>query len=120
MGNPHAVMFVEDLDQIDMERVGSHLATHPEFPKGCNVEVVEIVSRTEARVMVWERGVGFSFACGTGACAVVVAGVLTDVLDPQVTVQLPGGALQIDWQGKGQKILMTGPAKTVFKGQLQI
>lgn len=120
MGNPHAVIFVDQLDKVDIQTLGSRLAVHPDFKHGTNVEVVQIMNPQEARMLVWERGVGVSHACGTGACAVVVAGVLKGVLNNQVSIHLPGGKLYIDWQGKNQKILMTGPAKTVYSGSIEL
>lgn len=120
MGNPHAVIFVDDLTQIDIAHLGPLLANHSAFPKGVNVEFVQVLSRTEAVMIVWERGAGETLACGTGACAVLVAGVLESRLDRSATIQLPGGPLGIVWQESDNKIIMTGPAKTVYRGQFEL
>ncbi|MEK9657862.1 MAG: diaminopimelate epimerase [bacterium] len=120
MGNPHAVFFVDNIHDVSIERFGPAVGDLGLFPKGVNVEVAQVIDSQNVAVQVWERGVGVSQACGTGACAVVVAGVLTNRLNPQSSVQLPGGILSIDWQGEGQKILMTGPAQQVFSGDIQL
>ena len=115
LGNPHAVMFVENIDLVD-DQLGSQIESL--FPKGINVEFVEIISESSARVKVWERGVGYTLACGTGACAVVVAGVVKGMLSRKVLIELPGGALAIEWGDDDGHILMTGPSVHVFDGQL--
>lgn len=111
MGNPHAVIFAEKLVEI----LGPQIENHSQFPNRTNVEFVEILSRDQIRLRVWERGVGETLACGTGACAAVVAGVLSGKLDRKVRVNLPGGILDIDWQSP--EIMMTGPSQFVFSGE---
>ena len=116
MGNPHAVTFVEDLDDLQIEMCGPVIESNPIFPNRTNVEFVQIIDKNNIRVRVWERGVGETFACGTGACAAVVAsGGYTDEI---VNVSLPGGKLKIEW-GKDNHIYMQGPATTVFEGKLE-
>ncbi len=118
MGNPHAVVFVDDIKNIDLDKIGPVFENHEYFPQKVNVEFAEIVNRNEVAVIVWERGAGRTLACGTGACAVVVAGVLNNLLDPRVIVHLPGGNLIIEWQQQDNHVIMTGPAETVFKGEI--
>lgn len=120
MGNPHVVVFVESLKSIDLDNIGPAFAFHDAFPEGVNVEFVQIVNRTEAVAVVWERGAGATLACGTGACAVLVAGVLTDRMDRKGTIHLPGGALQVAWQESNDRVIMTGPAETVYSGQFEL
>ena len=115
LGNPHAVMFVDNVDFID-DDLGPAIESF--FLNGINVEFVEIVDEERVKVKVWERGVGYTLACGTGACAVVVAGVTKGKLKRQVVVELPGGQLAIEWYQDTNKILMTGPSVHVFEGQL--
>ena len=117
MGNPHLVLFVPDLDAIDLEREGPALERHPLFPARTNVHFVEIVASDEARVRVWERGAGATLACGTGACAVGVAGVETGRLARRSVVRLPGGPLTID-VAEDRRVTMTGPATIVYEGRL--
>ncbi len=114
MGNPHCVIFVDKLEKEKVLRLGPKIEYHPLFPERVNVEFVKIVSPDHVEVMVWERGVGLTFACGTGACAVVSIGVKKGVLNRNVKVSLLGGDLFIEWQGKN--IFMTGPAEEVFNG----
>jgi diaminopimelate epimerase len=118
MGNPHAVVFVEDVAEIDLANVGSQFECHPAFPQRVNTEFVQVLDPTRVRMRVWERGAGATLACGTGACAVVVAGVLTGRLESAVTVELPGGSLCIEWNQEQSQVLMTGPAEAVFEGRL--
>jgi len=118
MGNPHCVIFVPDLEAAPWESWGAVIEKEPLFPKRTNVEFVEVINSGEIKVKVWERGVGPTLACGTGACAAVVAGVLTGRLLNAVEVHLPGGALQINWE-KSQKVYMEGPAVEVFNGEVQ-
>ena len=123
MGNPHAVVFVESLDEIDLSRLGPQVEHDPLFPNRVNLHVVTVQARGEATMRTWERGSGITQACGTGACAVLVAGVLEDRLDRGALVHLPGGDLRIEWtedaRGAGT-IYMTGPATEVFSGQWPI
>lgn len=118
MGNPHVVVEVSDIDTAPVEHLGSALESHPLFPKRVNVGFMQVLTRNHIRLRVFERGVGETLACGTGACAAVVAGQLQGLLDQAVTVQLPGGSLHIQWQGEGKPVWMTGPAETVFRGTL--
>jgi len=116
MGNPHAVIFVPDIQTIPIDSLGPQLSSHPAFPKKSNIEWVEIDSPTEAAMIVWERGSGKTQACGTGACAVVVAGVLTGQLSRHATIHLPGGPLTIDWDPESNHVWMTGSAEYVYEG----
>jgi diaminopimelate epimerase len=124
MGNPHCITFVEDVAAIPLETVGPQFEHHPVFPERTNTEFVQVISPNYVKMRVWERGAGATLACGTGACASVVAGVLTQRCDRgsvaeqyrQVTVELPGGCLEIEWSITDQKIYMTGPAEKVFTG----
>ena len=118
MGNPHAVTFVEDLDDLQIEMCGPVIESNPIFPNRTNVEFVQIIDKNNIRVRVWERGVGETFACGTGACAAVVASGLNGYTDEIVNVSLPGGKLKIEW-GKDNHIYMQGPATTVCEGKLE-
>jgi diaminopimelate epimerase len=118
MGNPHAVMLVDNIDDIDIETLGSAIERHPMFPNRVNVGFMQILRRNEVRLRVYERGVGETRACGTGACAAVAIGRLLGRLDEQVTVHLNGGDLNISWSGEGDALLMTGPATTVFQGKI--
>ncbi|MGQ9497115.1 MAG: diaminopimelate epimerase [Desulfotomaculales bacterium] len=118
MGNPHAVFFVEDVEGVDLATLGPSVENHPAFPRRTNVEFVQAIGPQEVRVRVWERGAGATLACGTGACAAVVAGVLAGRLDREATVHLPGGDLSITWAADG-RVYMTGPAEEVFEGELK-
>ena len=120
MGNPHAVMQVDDLDKADVDTLGREIEGHPQFPKRVNAGFMQVLSRDEIRLRVFERGVGETQACGTGACAAVAVGRMLGLLNEQVTVHLLGGDLSIQWPGEGQALLMTGPATTVFHGKINI
>lgn len=120
MGNPHAVLIVDDVQTAPVTTLGATLEVHPRFPNRVNVGFMQLLSRSEINLRVFERGVGETLACGTGACAAVVNAYLRDLVDAQVTVNLPGGSLSIEWQGEGHPVMMTGPATTVFEGQIQI
>ncbi len=115
VGVPHAVVFVPDVNAVDIAQIGSSLETHEIFPRGTNVDFVQVLNSRRVLARVWERGAGLTLACGTGACAVVVAGVLNGLTEEQVNVELPGGTLQIHWPDR-QRIYMTGPATEVFTG----
>ncbi len=117
MGNPHAVVFLPDLDEFHFNLLGPVLSGHKRFPEGVNAGFAEVLSPSEIRLRVWERGAGPTLACGTGACAAVVAGILTGRLDRDVRVHLPGGTLRIEWPD-GESVRMTGPAEPVFTGYL--
>ena len=116
MGNPHAVVFVDSLAGVPVERHGPVIETSRPFPAKTNVEFTEVLSPTEVRVRVWERGVGETQACGTGACAVAVAGALRGLTGRTVTVNMPGGPLEVEWTD--ETVLMTGPVVEVFRGEL--
>lgn len=119
MGNPHCVIFVDAVDAVPLEELGPKIETNAIFPKKINVEFAQVLNKDEVKVRVWERGAGITLACGTGACATVVAGVLNDKLDRQAIVRLPGGSLRIDWDETGE-LYMTGPAEEVFTGRFRI
>jgi diaminopimelate epimerase len=116
MGNPHAVIFVEDVAAVEVARLGPAIECHPAFPRRINVHWVQVISPGELRMRTWERGSGITLACGTGACAVVVAGVLTGRLDRKCLTHLPGGDLNIEWRQSDDNVYMTGPATEVFTG----
>ncbi|MDO6564773.1 diaminopimelate epimerase [Amphritea sp. 1_MG-2023] len=120
MGNPHGVLVVDAVDKAPVESWGPALESAPDFPAKANIGFMEVISGAEIRLRVYERGAGETKACGTGACAAVVAGRLRGLLDDKVTVHLPGGTLQIEWPGEGEQLLMTGPATTVYEGQIFI
>ncbi len=117
MGNPHCITFIDHVADLDLEQIGPQFEYHPVFPQRTNTEFVQIVDRQRLRMRVWERGAGATLACGTGACAVVVAAVLSNHADPDATVELPGGDLHIRWDQDDQHVYMTGPAQLVFKGE---
>ena len=118
MGNPHAVIQVKDIGSAPVRTLGPLVQNHPNFPEQCNVGFMQVHSRSEISLRVYERGVGETLACGTGACAAVVAGRIQGVLGANVSVRLPGGTLDVRWDGK-HSVLMTGPATTVFEGQIE-
>jgi diaminopimelate epimerase len=120
MGNPHAVLLVEDVKSAPVETLGPLLERHPRFPEKANIGFMEVVHRKFIRLRVFERGTGETLACGTGACAAVVAGRLRGLLDSKVEVKLPGGNLKIEWEGEGHSVMMEGPAATVFEGQVRL
>ncbi|MFO1381931.1 MAG: diaminopimelate epimerase [Chitinivorax sp.] len=120
MGNPHAVQVVDDVDAFPVGAVGAAIEVHPRFPQKVNAGFMQIVDRGHIRLRVFERGAGETLACGTGACAAVVAGILRGLLDDTVRVSTRGGELTIRWQGPGQPVLMTGPAVIVFEGEIEI
>ena len=120
MGNPHAVYQVEDVNRAPVERLGPLIEGHNRFPKRCNAGFMQVLDRSEINLRVYERGVGETQACGTGACAAVVAGRLQGLLDEQVRVNLPGGSLNIDWPGEEHSVIMTGSATRVYEGQTRL
>lgn len=120
MGNPHAVTIVASTASAPVETWGPQIENHPHFPRRVNAGFMEIISPSEISLRVYERGSGETLACGTGACAAVVAGRLRNLLDSKVKVNLPGGSLTIEWQGEGHSVHMAGPATTVFHGQVKI
>lgn len=117
VGNPHAVFFENHFGQVDLSRVGPLIERHPRFPRRVNVQVACVQSPARATLRTWERGVGLTRACGTGACAVLVAGVLTGRLARQADIELVGGVLNIEWNQAANRLLMTGPAERTFTGQ---
>jgi len=119
MGNPHAVAFIEEsVDAFPLDKIGPIVENHPLFPNRVNFEINNVNSKHQITTRVWERGSGLTMACGTGACAVVVAAALKGVVDEKVEVELPGGTLTIGWQKGDSEVIMTGPVQTVFKGEL--
>ncbi len=118
MGNPHAVVFMEDVEQLKIEDVGPYFENHERFPKRTNTEFVEIIDREHVFMRVWERGSGETFACGTGCCATAVACVLNGLTEDKITVKLLGGELYIEWDREQNLVFMTGPARTVFEGEI--
>jgi diaminopimelate epimerase len=115
MGNPHCVIFVDDLSKINLEKIGSKFENHKIFPRRTNTEFAEVISRNELKMRVWERGSGITLACGTGTCATVVAANLNNLAEKSATVHLDGGDLKIDWRNDNH-IYMTGAAEKVFAG----
>lgn len=120
MGNPHAVQVVGDVDSAPVDVQGPQIERHPRFPKRVNAGFMQIVDRHSIKLRVYERGAGETLACGTGACAAVVTGISRGLLDSPVRVSTRGGDLSIAWAGKGQPVLMTGPAVTVFTGEIEL
>lgn len=118
MGNPHAVIFSEEINGISLEETGRELEFHPRFPERANIEFCHVTARDRMEVRVWERGVGETLACGTGACAAVVASVLNDLTDEEVIVKLLGGELSVRWDRKVNHVFLEGPAVKVFDGVL--
>jgi diaminopimelate epimerase len=117
MGNPHCITFVEDVQEIALEQIGPLFEHHGVFPQRTNTEFIEVIKPDYIKMRVWERGAGITLACGTGACASVVAGVLNNKCDRACTVELPGGCLHINWSAIDNRVYMTGPATKVFQGQ---
>ncbi len=119
MGNPHAVVIVKDTKTLDLEVIGPYYENHVRFPRRTNTEFVQVLSRNEIDMRVWERGAGETLACGTGACAAVVACILCERTDNKVLVHLLGGDLEIEWDRESNLVYMTGPATVVFDGELR-
>ena len=120
MGNPHAVIYVDDVKGLNLEKIGPKFENHERFPKRINTEFVHCIDRQTVEMRVWERGSGETLACGTGACAVAVSSILNNLTDTQVTVKLLGGDLQIEWDREKDRVFMTGPATVVFDGVIDI
>lgn len=120
MGNPHAVQVVEDVDTAPVEETGPQIEQHPRFPNRVNAGYLQVVDRHHAKLRVYERGAGETLACGTGACAAVVAGIRRGLLDSPVRVTARGGELSIAWAGEGQPVYLSGPAATVFEGEIEL
>lgn len=120
MGNPHFVVFVDDIEAIDLPVIGKSLEHSPVFPERCNIEFAQLVAPDTLRTRVWERGSGITMACGTGACATAVAAVTTGRCSRSVKIQMDGGLLAIDWDETSNHVFLTGPATSVFEGQITI
>lgn len=120
MGNPHCITFVEDAEAIPLTTVGPQFEHHLAFPQRINTEFIQVIRKDYLKMRVWERGAGITLACGTGACASVVAGVLAEKSDRVCTVELPGGNLEIEWSEIDQRVYMTGPAEKVFSGRIEV
>lgn len=118
MGNPHAVIFTNDIDQLEIEKIGPMIEFNPLFPERTNVEFIEVIDETRVKMRVWERGSGETMACGSGACAAVVAGIVTKRCGTKVSVQLKGGVLEVEWDQPGNRVFLTGDAHFVFKGEV--
>ncbi|MDP3848439.1 MAG: diaminopimelate epimerase [Pseudomonas sp.] len=120
MGNPHAVLRVDDASLAPVHTLGAKLELHPRFPQRVNVGFLQVLDRQHAKLRVWERGAGETQACGTGACAAAVAAINQGWMDSPVQIELPGGRLSIEWAGPGQPVMMTGPAARVYEGQVRL
>lgn len=120
MGNPHTIVYIDDVKGLEIEKVGPKFENHERFPKRINTEFVKVLDRNTAEMRVWERGSGETLACGTGACAVAVACILNGLTEDKVTVKLLGGDLQIEWDREADHVYMTGPATVVFDGEIEL
>ncbi len=120
MGNPHTVVYVDDVDGLDIEEIGPKFENHERFPNRVNTEFVKVLDRHTAQMRVWERGSGETLACGTGACAVAVSCILNGLTEDKVTVKLLGGDLEVEWDREADVVYMTGPATVVFDGEINI
>lgn len=120
MGNPHAVVFMDEVSTLPLDKIGPGFENHARFPKRVNTEFVKVIDRDNVEMRVWERGTGETLACGTGACATAVACILNGLTNEKVTVKLTGGSLDIRWDRKENLVYMTGPATTVFEGEIEI
>ncbi len=120
MGNPHTVVYVDDVRGLEIEKIGPKFENHERFPKRINTEFARVIDRNTVEMRVWERGSGETLACGTGACAVAVASILNGLTEDKVTVKLLGGDLQIEWDRAANKVYMTGPAEVSFEGEIHL
>lgn len=120
MGNPHAVVYMDDIESLDIETIGPLFENHEKFPKRTNTEFIQLVNRSHIKMRVWERGAGETLACGTGACASVVASVLNGYTENRVEVELLGGTLVVEYDRENDKVYMTGPATVVFDGEIDL
>ncbi len=118
MGNPHAVLLVESIDEAAVEALGPVIEHHPQFPQRVNVGFMEIVNRRQIRLRVYERGSAETLACGSGACAAIAVGIRNRLLDDKVEAELRGGVVTVQWSGAGQSVFLMGPAETVFEGKM--
>lgn len=116
MGNPHCIVFVDQIDEVDLSVIGPKIETHPAFPRKTNVEFVQVINKEKVRMRVWERGAGITMACGTGACATLVSGALNGKIERKAVIELDGGELLIEW-GSDNHVYMSGPATEVFRGE---
>ncbi len=120
MGNPHTVVYIDDVKGLEIEKIGPKFENHERFPNRINTEFARVIDRNTVEMRVWERGSGETLACGTGACAVAVASILNGFTEDKVTVKLLGGDLQIEWDRKADKVYMTGPAEVSFEGEIKL
>ena len=120
MGNPHAVVFMEDVTNLEIEKIGPLFENHQRFPRRTNTEFVKVIDRNNVEMRVWERGTGETLACGTGTCAKVVACLLNNLTEDEVNVKVLGGLIKIKWDREANLVYMTGPAATVFEGEIEI
>ena len=120
MGNPHTVVYIDDVQGLEIEKIGPKFENHERFPKRINTEFARVIDRNTVEMRVWERGSGETLACGTGACAVAVASILNGLTEDKVTVKLLGGDLQIEWDREANKVYMNGPAEVSFEGEIEI
>lgn len=120
MGNPHTVVYIDDVQGLEIEKIGPKFENHERFPKRINTEFARVIDRNTVEMRVWERGSGETLACGTGACAVAVASILNGFTEDKVTVKLLGGDLQIEWDRETNKVYMTGPAEVSFEGEINL
>ena len=120
MGNPHAITYMDQIDNLELDKIGPSFEFHEKFPNRINTEFVEVINRTKLKMRVWERGSGETLACGTGACAVLVSSVLNGLSKRAATIELRGGSLQIEWNEEDNHVYMTGPATKVFDGEIEI
>jgi diaminopimelate epimerase len=120
MGNPHAILYVDDVNSYPVEHLGAIIERHSAFPKRVNVHFVQVLGPAEVRMRTWERGSGITLACGTGACSVCVAGVLTARTESRLLAHLPGGDLELEWPSRDAPVFMTGPATEVFSGEWRV
>jgi diaminopimelate epimerase len=118
MGNPHAVIFMQDINSLDIEKIGPKIEHHTLFPERTNVEFIEVVDRNTLKMRVWERGSGETLACGSGACAALVASAVTNRSEPKATVRLKGGTLEVEWNRIDNQVFLSGDAHFVFKGEV--
>lgn len=120
LGNPHAVLQVHDIKHAPVNELGPLLESHPDFPERANIGFMQVIDRRHIKLRVYERGAAETLACGSGACAAAIIGIEQNLLDHEVIVELPGGSLTIHWSGRGQPVLMTGPAVSVFEGRISL
>ena len=120
MGNPHTVVYIDDVAGLEIEKIGPKFENHERFPNRINTEFARVIDRNTVEMRVWERGSGETLACGTGACAVAVASILNGLTEDKVTVKLLGGDLLIEWDREANKVYMTGPAEVSFEGEIEI